>query len=206
MHIKQNANRASNLVKQLLAFSRRQTLQPRRIDVTDMLADLSVLLRRLLGAPVTLRLVRNRETWPVKVDVSQFEQVIINLAVNARDAMAEKGGELTIETSNVTNSVSRNVGSDVLNVGDYVLISLKDTGVGIPEDVMKVMFEPYFSTKPQGKGTGLGLATVYGIVHQTGGAIAVESKVGQGTTFKIFLPRCHDKTSPQPPPRSLCRM
>lgn len=196
MHIKQNANRASNLVKQLLAFSRRQTLQPRRIDVTDMLADLSVLLRRLLGAPVTLRLVRNRETWPVKVDVSQFEQVIINLAVNARDAMAEKGGELTIETSNVTNSVSRNVGSDVLNVGDYVLISLKDTGVGIPEDVMKVMFEPYFSTKPQGKGTGLGLATVYGIVHQTGGAIAVESKVGQGTTFKIFLPRCHDKTSP----------
>lgn len=192
MHIKQNANRASNLVKQLLAFSRRQTLQPRRIDVTDTLADLSVLLRRLLGAPVTLRLVRNRETWPIKVDVSQFEQVIINLAVNARDAM-ETGGELTIETSNVTNSVPRNVGSDILNVGDYVLISIRDTGVGIPEDVLKVIFEPYFSTKPQGKGTGLGLATVYGIVHQTGGAIAVESKIGHGTTFKIFLPRCHDK-------------
>lgn len=200
MHIKQNANRASNLVKQLLAFSRRQTLQPRRIDVTDTLADLSVLLRRLLGAPVTLRLVRNRETWPIKVDVSQFEQVIINLAVNARDAM-EKGGELTIETSNVTNSVPRNVGSDILCVGDYVLISVQDTGVGIPEDVLKVIFEPFFSTKPQGKGTGLGLATVYGIVHQTGGAIAVESKVGRGTTFKIFLPRCHDKEEPPAAPR-----
>lgn len=196
MHIKQNANRASNLVKQLLAFSRRQTLQPRKIDVTETLGDLSVLLRRLIGTPINLRLIRNRETWPIKVDVGQFEQVIINLAVNARDAM-EKGGDLTIETSNVTNAIPRIMGNDTLGVGDYVLISVKDTGTGIPEDLVKMIFEPFFSTKPQGKGTGLGLATVYGIVHQTGGVIAVESQMGHGTTFKVFLPRCLDKEEKQ---------
>lgn len=192
MHIKQNANRASNLVKQLLAFSRRQSLQPRKINVTEIMSDLSALLRRLIGSQINLKLIQNRNLWPVKVDVGQFEQVIINLVVNARDAM-EKGGDLIIETSNYSNTVPKNLGNDVMLVGDYVLISVKDTGCGIPADLVKSIFEPFFSTKPKGRGTGLGLATAYGIVKQTGGALDVESYVEKGTTFKVFLPRCKDK-------------
>lgn len=191
MHIKQNANRAANLVRQLLAFSRRQSLQPRRINVAETMSDLSALLRRLIGSQIEFHLHQNRNLWPVKADVGQFEQVIINLVVNARDAM-ESGGILTLETTNYTNKVAKNLGNDIMLPGDYVLISIKDSGCGIAPDLIKSIFEPFFSTKPKGQGTGLGLATVYGIVKQTGGVIDVESQVGVGSTFKVYLPRCRD--------------
>lgn len=197
MHIKQNANRASNLVRQLLAFSRRQALQPRKINVTDTLSELSALLRRLIGSQINFRVVHCRNLWPVKADVSQFEQVIINMVVNARDAITN-GGDLTIETSNYTNTVPLTFGHDILSPGDYIVIKISDTGCGIPSDLVESIFEPFFSTKEVGAGTGLGLATAYGIVKQTGGAIGVESEVGVGTTFKIFLPRCTDRDAQAP--------
>jgi two-component system cell cycle sensor histidine kinase/response regulator CckA len=198
MQIKQNANRASNLVKQLLAFSRRQSLQPRKIDVANILSDLSALLKRLIGAPIAFKLVQSRKLWSVKVDAGQFEQVIINLAVNARDAMPN-GGTLSIEASNFTmsaNKAPKNINIEDLPLGDYVLIKIVDTGCGIPKELMKSIFEPFFSTKAMGQGTGLGLATAYGIVRQTGGFIFVWSDVGVGTTFHIYLPRCSDKDEP----------
>jgi two-component system cell cycle sensor histidine kinase/response regulator CckA len=186
--IKQNANRAANLVRQLLAFSRQQTLQPRVANITDALSDLSSLLRRLIGARIELDVIHGRDIWPVKVDISQFEQVIINLAVNSRDAMVE-GGKLTIKTSNVSNNKPKPVGGEIMPEGDFVTIDVVDTGCGIPEENFEHIFEPFFSTKEVGAGTGLGLATVYGIVKQTGGFIFVESNVGKGTAFKICLPR-----------------
>jgi two-component system cell cycle sensor histidine kinase/response regulator CckA len=186
--IKQNANRAANLVRQLLAFSRQQTLQPRIVNITDALSDLSSLLRRLIGARIELDVIHGRDIWPVKVDVSQFEQVVINLAVNSRDAMAE-GGKLTIKTSNVSNTKPTPVGNEFMPEGDFVTIDVTDTGCGIPNENLEHIFEPFFSTKEVGAGTGLGLATVYGIVKQTGGFIFVESKINKGTNFKICLPR-----------------
>ncbi len=189
MQIKQNANRAANLVRQLLAFSRQQTLQPRVLNVTDVLAELSHLLRRLIGENIELDMVHGRDLYPVKVDHGQLEQVIINLAVNARDAMAGAGGKLTIRTSNmvVTRAVAR--GAETMPHGDYVLIEVIDTGTGIPAEILDRIFEPFFSTKEVGSGTGLGLATVYGIVKQTGGFVFVDSKPGQGAAFSIYLPR-----------------
>jgi two-component system, cell cycle sensor histidine kinase and response regulator CckA len=188
MQIKQNANRAANLVRQLLAFSRQQTLIPRVLDVTDVLAELSHLLRRLIGANIELQMVHGRDLYPVKVDHGQLEQVIINLAVNARDAMPE-GGRLTIRTTNVTNPGQTVRGGEVMPAGDYVRIEVQDSGTGIPVNVIEHIFEPFFSTKEVGAGTGLGLATVYGIVKQTGGFIFVESRVGEGSSFSIYLPR-----------------
>jgi two-component system cell cycle sensor histidine kinase/response regulator CckA len=189
MQIKQNANRAANLVRQLLAFSRQQTLQPRVLNVTDVLAELSHLLRRLIGENIELEMIHGRDLHPVKVDHGQLEQVIINLAVNARDAMAGAGGKLTIRTSNmvVTRAVAR--GAETMPHGDYVLIEVVDTGTGIPPDILDRIFEPFFSTKEVGSGTGLGLATVYGIVKQTGGFVFVDSKPGAGSAFSIYLPR-----------------
>ncbi|GHS93081.1 hybrid sensor histidine kinase/response regulator [Alphaproteobacteria bacterium] len=189
MHIKQNANRASNLVKQLLAFSRRQSLQLHKTQLTDILSDLSVLLRRLIGPQIQLKIARSRNLWPIKVDIGQLEQVIINLTVNARDAM-KNGGELVIESSNYTNAVPKAVGKDWLPTGDYVLIGVTDTGCGIAPEFIKSVFEPFFSTKEAGTGTGIGLATAYSIIHQAGGVIDVESQVNVGTTFQVFLPRC----------------
>lgn len=186
--IKQNANRAANLVRQLLAFSRQQTLQPRIVNITDALAELSALLRRLIGAKIDLDVVHGREIWPVKVDVSQFEQVIINLAVNSRDAMVD-GGKLIIKTNNLSNLKPIQVGHETMPVGDFVVVEVIDTGSGIKEENLEHIFEPFFSTKEVGAGTGLGLATVYGIVKQTGGFIFVESEAKVGTTFRICLPR-----------------
>lgn len=186
--IKQNANRAANLVRQLLAFSRQQTLQPRIVNITDALAELSALLRRLLGAKVDLDVVHGRDIWMVKVDVSQFEQVVINLAVNSRDAMVD-GGKLTIKTDNITITKPTQINHETMPVGDFVMIEVVDTGNGISEENLEHIFEPFFSTKEVGAGTGLGLSTVYGIVKQTGGFIFVESKERKGTTFKIYLPR-----------------
>ncbi|MGD9868033.1 MAG: cell cycle histidine kinase CckA [Hyphomicrobiales bacterium] len=188
MNIKQNANRAAGLVRQLLAFSRQQTLRPQVLKLNEVLSELSILLGRLLGEKITLDVQHGRDLWPVKADLHQLEQVIINLAVNARDAMPE-GGKLTVRTANVTESESRALGQPVVQPGEYVMIEVADTGTGIPADVMEKIFEPFFSTKEVGKGTGLGLSTVYGIVKQTGGFIFPESEVGKGTAFRIYLPR-----------------
>jgi len=188
MNIKQNANRAANLVRQLLAFSRRQTLRPEVLSMTDVLSDLGNLLGRLLGEKIELKVVHGRELGLVKVDINQFEQVIINLAVNARDAMTN-GGTLTVRTSNVGPEASQANFPGVLPPGEYVLCEVIDTGTGIPPEILDKIWEPFFSTKDVGKGTGLGLSTVYGIIKQTGGFIFCTSVVGKGTTFSIFLPR-----------------
>jgi len=187
MQIKQNATRAATLVRQLLAFSRRQTLRPQVLDLGDALSDLTMLLRRLIGEKVKLDLVHGRDLWPVKVDVSQFEQVIVNLAVNARDAMPD-GGKLTVRTANVTSEESGHLAYKGMPKADYVLVEVSDTGTGIPPDIIEKIFEPFFTTKEVGKGTGLGLSTVYGIVKQTGGFIYADSEPGR-TSFRIFLPR-----------------
>jgi two-component system, cell cycle sensor histidine kinase and response regulator CckA len=188
MQIKQNANRAANLVRQLLAFSRQQTLQPRIIDITDVLVELSHLLRRLIGENIELKVVHGRDLGLAKVDQGQLEQVIINLAVNARDAM-QGGGTLTIRTANLSQANAVRRGHEVMPPGDYVLIEVSDTGVGISKEHLARIFEPFFSTKEVGSGTGLGLSTVYGIVRQTGGFIFVDSAPGRGATFQIYLPR-----------------
>ncbi len=186
--IKQNSNRAANLVRQLLAFSRQQTLRPQVQDITDILTEVSHLLRRLIGVNIELKLVHGNDLGFVKVDGGQMEQVLVNMAVNARDAMTD-GGALTITTRSMHNSYPMSFGEDVMPVGDWVAIDIIDTGTGIPPDILKRIFEPFFTTKDVGKGTGLGLATVYGIVRQTGGYLGVDSTVGQGTTFSIYLPR-----------------
>ena len=188
MQIKQNANRAANLVRQLLAFSRQQTLQPRILNITDVVQELSHLLRRLIGENIDLKVIHGRDLGLAKVDQGQLEQVIINLAVNARDAMAG-GGTLTIRTANVTQAGAMRRGHEVMPAGNYVLIEVSDTGVGIPKENLVRIFEPFFSTKEVGSGTGLGLSTVYGIVKQTGGFIFVDSAPGRGAVFQIYLPR-----------------
>ena len=201
MQIKQNANRAANLVRQLLAFSRRQTLQPKVLDLTDVLAELSHLIRRLIGENITLDMAHGRDIGMVKVDQGQLEQVIINLAVNARDAMSASGGTLNIRTSDMVVTAGQPlpahmispVAEDSILPGRYVLAEVADTGCGIPRELIQQIFEPFFSTKEVGAGTGLGLSTVYGIVKQTGGYIYVSSTPGVGTTFSIFFPR-HQQT------------
>ncbi|MEQ8287399.1 ATP-binding protein [Thalassospira sp.] len=189
MQIKQNANRAANLVRQLLAFSRRQTLQPKIINITDALAEMSNLLRRLIGEKIDLKVSHGRDIGLVKVDPGQLDQVIINLVVNARDAMAGEGGTLTVQTSTEIVDEPTATGTEVIPPGDYIGIKVSDNGIGIPKDNLTRIFEPFFSTKQRGEGTGLGLSTVYGIVKQTGGFIAVNSEEGKGTTFTIYLPR-----------------
>ncbi len=188
MNIKQNANRAASLVRQLLAFSRKQTLRPEVLNLTDVLADLRMLLARLVGNAIKLKIDHGRDLWPVKVDIGQFEQVVVNLAVNARDAMPE-GGELTVRTKNLPAKETKAFGYREMVEADYVLVEIEDTGSGIPPDVLKQIFEPFFTTKEVGKGTGLGLSMVYGIIKQTGGFIYCDSEVGKGSTFRIFLPR-----------------
>ena len=186
MQIKQNANRGASLVRHLLAFSRQQTLQPRVFNITDVLAELSHLLRRLIGAKIELKMVHGRDLGLVRVDQGQFEQVIINLAVNARDAMPN-GGTLTIRTSNVIDD-PRLRDAGVAPDAQFVAVDVIDTGCGIPKDHLEKIFEPFFTTKGVGAGTGLGLSTVYGIIKQTGGHIVVDSEVDHGATFTIMLP------------------
>ena len=199
MNIKQNANRAAGLVRQLLAFSRQQTLRPQVLQLGDVLSELSILLSRLLGENIELKLDQASGLWPVKADLHQFEQVIINLAVNSRDAMPG-GGKLTIRTANVDERESRELGSLQILPGEYVLIEVRDTGCGMSEEVKQKIFEPFFSTKEVGRGTGLGLSTVFGIVKQSGGYIHVESEEGRGTAMCVYLPR-HQEAPGEVEPR-----
>lgn len=194
MQIRQNANRAANLVRQLLAFSRRQPVKPRPLVVAEALSDLSQLLRRLLGETVQLDMAHGRAVGMIRMDPGQFDQVLINLAVNARDAMGGEG-VLSIRTDTVTLTDSADEEED-LPPGPYVRITVADTGGGIPSHLLGQIFEPFFTTKEGGAGTGLGLSTVYGIVRQGGGTIQVHSVPGQGATFTLLLPMIED-TQPQ---------
>ncbi len=188
MQIKQNSNRAANLVRQLLAFSRQQTLQPKVLDLTDTITEVSHLLKRLIGANIQLKITHGRDLGMVKVDEGQMEQVLINLVVNARDAM-KTGGVVTIKTSNIETKRMKRFGSDEMPAGEWVCVSVNDTGTGIEDAIQERIFDPFFSTKEIGSGTGLGLSTVYGIVRQTNGFIELKSTLGEGTTFNVYLPR-----------------
>jgi two-component system, cell cycle sensor histidine kinase and response regulator CckA len=197
MQIKQNANRAAGLVRQLLAFSRRQTLRPQTLQLNDVLSELQMLLRRLVGETIQLDVVLSRDLWLVKADLNQFEQVIVNLVVNARDAMPD-GGKITLRTRNIPASECGRLKEMAVVPADYVLVEVQDTGHGIPADVMAKIFEPFFTTKEVGKGTGLGLSMVYGIVKQTGGYVFCESEAGAGATFHILLPRLVEAEADKP--------
>ena len=187
--IRSNSNRAAGLTRQLLAFSRQQTLRPQILQLPDVVGEVSHLLKRLLGETVELQLKHGRDLGSVRADPGQLEQVIVNLAVNARDAMLTKGGGvLSIQTYAVRANQVAELGSDILPVADYTAIAIEDTGTGIAPAILGKVFEPFFTTKEVGKGTGLGLSTVYGIVKQSGGFIFADSKVGRGTTFTIYLP------------------
>jgi two-component system, cell cycle sensor histidine kinase and response regulator CckA len=188
MQIKQNANRAANLVRQLLAFSRRQTLQPKVLNLTDVLAELSHLLRRLIGEKIELEIIHARDVGLIRVDQGQLEQVVINLAVNARDAMPG-GGTVTIRSANANLTTAKPTPHETIPAGHYVMIEVSDTGTGISSDDLGKIFEPFFTTKEIGAGTGLGLSTVYGIIKQTGGFIVPESREGEGAIFRIYLPQ-----------------
>ena len=187
--IKSNSNRAAGLTRQLLAFSRQQTLRPQVLQLPDVVSEVSHLLKRLLGESVELVVKHGRNLGPIRADPGQLEQVIINLAVNARDAMAAKGGgTLTIQTFPIKADQVAESGSDILPIVDYTVLKVTDTGTGIPRNVIGKIWEPFFTTKEVGKGTGLGLSTVYGIVKQSGGFIFADSAIGEWTSFDIYLP------------------
>ncbi len=188
LQIEAAGQRAANLTRQLLAFSRRQALQPQVLDLNGVVADLEGLLRRALGEQVELLASFEPELAHIEADRGQIEQVLVNLAVNARDAMPD-GGKLTIKTANVVLGEEYARQHAGAQVGHHAMLSVTDTGMGMDEETQKRIFEPFFTTKEPGKGTGLGLSTVYGIVNQSGGSVWVYSELGHGTTFRIYLPR-----------------
>ena len=193
--IRANSNRAASLTRQLLAFSRQQTLRPEVLQLPDVVSDVSQMLRRLIGEKIKLVVTHDRDLGPVRADPTQLEQVIVNLCVNARDAMQAKAfdgsGTLTLATRRVTASEVRAMRSEILPQADYTALVVKDTGSGIPAEHLGKIWEPFFTTKDTGKGTGLGLSTVYGIVKQSGGFIFADSEVGKGTEFTVYLPVHH---------------
>jgi CheY-like chemotaxis protein len=185
--VKRAGNRAAKLTSQLLAFSRRQVLQSRVLELNRVISDMSRMLTRLIGEHIELTFIPGDDLGRVKADPHQIEQVLMNLAVNARDAMP-RGGRLTIETAHLKIAALSSPETGGIAPGQYVLIRVVDTGHGMDQSTMSRIFEPFFTTKKTGEGTGLGLAMVYGIVEQSGGHIRVESNVGHGSTFKIYLP------------------
>ena len=191
--IKEAGYRAALLTRQLLAFSRRQVLEPKVMDLNEVVSNIVKLLRRLIGEDIALVLCLHPTLGRVKVDAGQMEQIIMNLAVNARDAMPD-GGEMTIETMKVELDAASTRTHPSIKPGSYIMLAVSDTGCGMDVDTQAHIFEPFFTTKEPGKGTGLGLATVYGIVEQSGGKIDVHSTLGQGTTFKLYLPRVEGVT------------
>ena len=195
--VHQNALRAAALVSQLLAFSRKQTMQPKALVLGDVIGELAQMLRRLVGEGIALNVERDSDLWTVHADEAQLSNALINLVVNARDAMPS-GGTVAIRTVNQTVSKSSALGTAIMPPGDYVRIEVSDTGSGMSQEIQSKIFDPFFTTKPVGQGTGLGLATVYGIVKQTGGFITVDSEVGKGTAFNIYLPRLRVDASTAP--------
>jgi two-component system cell cycle sensor histidine kinase/response regulator CckA len=192
--IKKAGDRAANLTRQLLAFGRKQLLQPLAINLNDIVGDMIKLLKRLIGEHIQLVTVPGADLKQIKADPGQLEQVLVNLVVNARDAMP-RGGTVTIETANTTLDgayASKHVG---VTPGEYVMLAISDTGTGMDQDTRLRVFEPFFTTKEKGKGTGLGLSTVYGIVRQSGGNVWVYSELGKGTTFKVYLPQIEDEVA-----------
>jgi two-component system, cell cycle sensor histidine kinase and response regulator CckA len=192
--IRANSNRAASLTRQLLAFSRQQTLRPEVLQLPDVVSDVSQMLKRLIGEKIQLVVRHDRELGPVRADPSQLEQVIVNLAVNARDAIQAKGdggGTLTLATKRITAADVRALDSEIIPAGDYTALVVEDTGGGISPENLGKIFEPFFTTKEKGRGTGLGLSTVYGIVKQSGGFIFADSEPGKGTRFTVYLPVHH---------------
>jgi PAS domain S-box-containing protein len=186
--IKHTAERAANLTRQLLTFSRRQIVEPRVINANEILIDMDRMFRRLIGEDIEMVTLLEEKLWPVRIDPGQIEQVLTNIIVNARDAMPS-GGKLTIETANITLDAEYIAAHPDLEAGDYIMVAVSDTGIGMNREVANRIFEPFFTTKEKGKGTGLGLSTCYGIVKQNGGHILVHSKPGHGSTFVVYLPR-----------------
>ena len=193
--IRANSNRAASLTRQLLAFSRQQTLRPEVLQLPDVVSDVSQMLRRLIGEKIKLIVTHDRNLGPVRADPTQLEQVIVNLCVNARDAMQSKtndgSGRLALSTRRVTPKDVRAMRSEIIPQGEYTALIVEDTGGGIPPEHLGKIWEPFFTTKEQGKGTGLGLSTVYGIVKQSGGFIFADSDPGKGTRFTVYLPVHH---------------
>ncbi|MBZ5682440.1 MAG: GAF domain-containing protein [Acidobacteriia bacterium] len=189
--IEHAVSRAAGLTRRLLAFSRKQVLQPKVLDLNEVLTEVGKMLDHLIGKDITLQVTPSPSLWPIKADPGQLEQVILNLAVNARDAMP-LGGQLIIETRNAEISKARSPLDDDALAGKYVILIVRDTGVGMDAETQAHIFEPFFTTKEPGKGTGLGLSIVYGVVKQTGGWTRVESNPGRGTTFEIYLPRAEE--------------
>lgn len=189
------AERAKNLTRQLLTFARKQIISPQLLNLNDLILNLDKLLRRVIGEDIELTILPVKNLWHVKVDTNQMEQVLINMAVNARDAMPN-GGKLTIETTNVTLNEAYTRRHVEVKPGPYVMIAVSDTGTGMSSEVQSRLFEPFFTTKEAGKGTGLGLATCYGIIKQHGGNIWVYSEVNRGTTFRIYLPAVTETSAP----------
>jgi len=185
------AENASSLTRQLLSFARKQPVVPVPIDLNSVVANLRGMLARIIGEDVALRTELAEDIDAVKVDPGQLEQILLNLVVNARDAMPQ-GGELTISTANVELDAETNAHPGISLPGKYVALAMRDNGCGMSDEAKRHLFEPFFTTKPKGKGTGLGLAMVYGSVAQAGGSIAIESEIGKGTTVRIFLPRCDE--------------
>ena len=198
--IRQAALRSAGLTQQLLAFSRQQVVSPRYLDLRLLVRDFERMLKRVIGDDIVLAIIEPEQPCPLRVDPVQMEQVILNLAINARDAMPS-GGQLRIETRVVMLTPEHVFAHPDSKLGRHVELSVRDEGTGMDAETLRRIFEPFFTTKAEGRGTGLGLSTVYGIVHQNRGSVVVESELGKGSAFRVYLPIAVGRDSWQPPSR-----